>query len=75
MTRSYKLADGCTVEPLFWGHHFYTRKVAFQEEWPHVRGRNKYIYVEIYIFPFQGSGSLVVASKKKFYCIKNKYYL
>ena len=28
--------------------------MAFQEEWPHVRGRNQYIYVYIYIvkWPF-----------------------
>ena len=34
-----------TVKPLLCGHHFYTTKVAFQEGWPLVRGRNQYIYV------------------------------
>ena len=34
-----------TVEPLLWGHPFCIRKVAFQEGWPLVRGRNQYVYV------------------------------
>ena len=34
-----------TVEPLLWGHPFCKRKVAFQEGWPLIRGRNQYIYV------------------------------
>ena len=34
-----------TVEPLLWGHPFCTRKVAFQEGWPLVRGNNQYNYV------------------------------
>ena len=33
------------VEPILWGHPFCIRKVAFQEGWPLVRGRNQYIYV------------------------------
>ena len=43
-----------TVEPLLWDHPFYTRKVAFQEGWPLVRGRNQYIYIKISIvqWPF-----------------------
>ena len=38
-----------TVEPLLWGHPFCTIKVAFQEGWPLVRGKNQDIYVKIYI--------------------------
>ena len=37
-----------TVEPLLWGHPFCIRKKAFQEGWPLIRGRNRYIYVYIY---------------------------
>ena len=34
-----------TVEPLLWGHPFCIRKVAIQEGWPLIRGRNQNIYV------------------------------
>ena len=34
-----------TVEPLLWGHPLCIRKVAFQEGWPLVRGRNQCIYI------------------------------
>ena len=34
-----------TVEPLLWGPLFCIRKVALQEGWPLVRGKNQYIYV------------------------------
>ena len=42
---SKKQLQSITVEPLLWGHPFCIRKVAFQEGWPLVRGRNQYIYV------------------------------
>ena len=63
-----------TVEPLLWGHPFCIRKVAFQEGWPLVRGKNRYIYVYIYIakWPFQREWPLVrVASQKGFHCTPN----
>ena len=37
----------CTVEPLLWGHLFFTRKVAFQEGRPLVRGSNQYICLDL----------------------------
>ena len=35
-----------TMEPLLWGHPFFTRKLAFREGWPLIRGKNQYIYVK-----------------------------
>ena len=36
-----------TVEPLLWGHPFFTRNVAFQERLSLIMVRNQYIYVKI----------------------------
>ena len=64
-----------TVEPLLRGHPFCIRKVAFQEGWPLIRGRNQYTDVQIYIvkWPFQRGRPLIrVASQKGFHCIINE---
>ena len=63
----FKLYLSHKVKPLLWGHPFCIRKVAFQEGWPLVRGRNQYIY--IVKWPFQRGWPLVrVASQKGFHC-------